>query len=158
MSPKNIFIIISVAVLFLLVVAFSGGGGGPILTGGSSDTDVPEYDFGELKVVDVKEGEGEEHVKPGDGLRIHYVGYYINKNGENVLFDSSKSRNKPEYLTVGEAKSHISFWQNGLLGMKEGGVRTIEVPADSAYGERSQGPIPPNSTLVIEAELLMIEK
>ncbi len=143
--------------MFLLILVVSRGGNGLSGIGGPTPDDMEQYDFGDLQVVDVKEGEGEIRVKPGDSVSVHYVGYYVGKDENRIVFDSSKSRNQPKSFVVGSAKSHLSFWQQGILGMREGSSRTITIPAESAYGERSQGPIPPNSTLFIEVELLRIE-
>jgi len=51
----------------------------------------------------------------------------------------------------------IQGWDEGLVGMKEGGQRVLVIPPKMAYGERGIGPIPPNSTLVFSIELMEIK-
>ncbi|VXB44583.1 peptidyl-prolyl cis-trans isomerase (fragment) [Pseudomonas sp. 8O] len=47
-------------------------------------------------------------------------------------------------------------WDQGLMGMRVGGKRKLQVPAHLGYGERSMGAIPPNSNLIFEIELLEV--
>ncbi|WP_332874037.1 FKBP-type peptidyl-prolyl cis-trans isomerase [Pseudomonas putida] len=48
------------------------------------------------------------------------------------------------------------IWDQGLMGMRVGGKRKLQVPAHLGYGERSVGKIPPNSDLTFEIELLEV--
>ena len=102
----------------------------------------------ELKVTDVKVGEGKEAVK-GALVKVHYEGFL--EDGKK--FDSSRDRNRVFEFTLGAGRV-IKGWDMGVMGMKEGGQRTLHIPADLAYGERAIGPIPPNSNLVFNIELV----
>ncbi len=103
-----------------------------------------------IVVDDVKFGGGEEAV-PGKTVRVHYVGRL--ENGQE--FDSSKKRGTPFEFDLG-AGQVIAGWEEGLVGMRVGGERTIVVPPQFGYGNQAVGPIPPNSTLIFVIELLEV--
>ncbi|MBX4181481.1 FKBP-type peptidyl-prolyl cis-trans isomerase [Candidatus Parcubacteria bacterium] len=91
--------------------------------------------------------------EPGDKLTVHYVGTLP----DGKVFDSSRDSGTPFSFTLG-AGQVIRGWDEGLQGMREGGKRVVTIAPDYAYGEQGVGPIPPNSTLVFEVELLKVEK
>ena len=98
---------------------------------------------------DVTEGQGEV-AKAGQRVTVHYTGWLTN----GTKFDSSKDRNDPFVFSLG-AGQVIRGWDEGVQGMKIGGVRKLTIPADLGYGARGAGGvIPPNATLVFEVELL----
>ena len=100
---------------------------------------------------DVVIGKGSE-VKTGDTVSVHYVGTL--QNGQE--FDNSNKRGEPFEFKVGEGRV-IKGWDQGVVGMKEGGTRILVIPASLAYGANPIGPIPANSTLVFSIELLEIK-
>lgn len=104
-----------------------------------------------LQYQDISPGSGGE-VKDGDTVSVHYTGWLT----DGTKFDSSKDRDKPFQFQVG-AGGVIQGWDEGLVGMKEGGVRRLIIPAALAYGEGGYPPvIPPNATLIFDIELLNI--
>ncbi|MEY2534966.1 MAG: hypothetical protein QOF29_2876 [bacterium] len=107
----------------------------------------------ELKVEDVIVGDGAA-AKSGDKVSVQYVGVLYDNNKQ---FDSSWDRGKkPFELTLG-AGQVIAGWDQGLIGMKEGGRRKLTIPPDQAYGAQGQPPtIPANATLVFEIDLQKI--
>jgi FKBP-type peptidyl-prolyl cis-trans isomerase len=99
-----------------------------------------------LEVWDAKEGEGDE-VKPGGTVTVHYTGWLTS----GKQFDSSVG-GKPITFPLGRV---IKGWQDGIPGMKPGGVRRLKIPANLGYGAAGAGAsIPPNSTLIFEVELI----
>ena len=104
-----------------------------------------------LQYIDVEVGTGESP-KPGQMVRVHYTG--VLENG--TKFDSSVDRNEPFEFPIGQGRV-IKGWDEGVLTMKIGGKRKLVIPAELGYGSRGIGPIPPNSTLIFDVELLGVK-
>jgi len=85
-----------------------------------------------------------------DTVQVHYHGTLI--NGE--VFDSSVQRGQPATFPLNRV---ISGWTEGLQYMPVGSKYKFYIPSELAYGERAQGAIKANSTLIFEVELLSIE-
>ena len=106
----------------------------------------------ELLIEDLTVGEGSEAVS-GKEVTVHYTGWLT--DGEK--FDSSKYRKQPFTFPLG-AGHVIKGWDQGVVGMKVGGVRKLTIPAALGYGARGAGGvILPNATLVFEVELLSVD-
>lgn len=102
-----------------------------------------------LEIWDVKEGKGEA-VATGARVTVHYIGWTT----DGKEFDASKKGGVGEPITFG-LNQVIKGWQEGIPGMKPGGVRRLKIPADLAYGKRGAGDvIPPDATLIFEVELV----
>jgi FKBP-type peptidyl-prolyl cis-trans isomerase len=105
----------------------------------------------DLQIDEIKQGNGTE-ATAGQKVTVHYVGTLTNGN----KFDSSRDRGQGFSFVLGAGKV-IKGWDQGVAGMKIGGVRKLTIPPHLAYGERGFGNvIPPNSTLVFEVELLSV--
>ena len=128
----------------LILLALAGCGGG------SDTATAPSGGTGTLVVEDLVVGTGAT-AAAGDTVTVNYVGTLTN----GTVFDSSYSRNQPFAFRVG-AGQVIAGWDQGVPGMKVGGKRRLTVPPSLAYGSTAYGPIPANSTLVFEIELLSI--
>ena len=106
----------------------------------------------ELIINDVLVGEGDE-AKSGDEVSVHYTGTLT----DGTKFDSSVDRGVPFTFNLG-AGQVIAGWDQGVVGMKVGGKRQLTIPSDLAYGNRANGSIPANSTLLFEIELLGVNQ
>ena len=106
-----------------------------------------------LQFEDTVVGTGTE-AKPGVNVTVHYTGWLFNDGVQGAKFDSSKDRGQPFQFSLG-AGEVIKGWDEGVQGMKEGGQRTLIIPASLGYGTRGAGGvIPPNATLKFDVELL----
>lgn len=103
-----------------------------------------------VRYVDKVVGEGPV-VLPETRVRVHYVGTL--SGGEP--FDSSYDTGRPLEFTVGAGEVVVG-WEEGMIGMRPGGVRRIVIPPERGYGAEGKGPIPPNATVTLQVELLEI--
>ncbi len=113
----------------------------------------------ELQIVDQKTGTGAEAVT-GKAVIVHYTGWLYDPaaaDGHGAKFDSSLDRSVPFGFFLGAGKV-IKGWDEGVVGMKVGGKRTLVIPPNKGYGERGAGGvIPPNATLLFDVELLEVK-
>lgn len=105
----------------------------------------------ELKIIDEIIGTGIEVVK-GALVICHYTGLLE----DGTKFDSSFDHGRPFQFVIGSRRV-IQGWDMGVMGMKEGGKRTLHVPAEFAYGERQIGKfIKPHSNLIFHVEVIEV--
>lgn len=108
-----------------------------------------------LKFTDAVVGTGAE-AKSGATVSVNYTGWLDEKGAKGQKFDSSLDRGVPFNFPLGAGRV-IRGWDEGVSGMKEGGKRTLMIPAALAYGARGAPPaIPPNADLIFEVELLKV--
>ena len=109
-----------------------------------------------LQYEEIQPGAGDE-AQAGNHVSVHYTGWLQNPDGSaGSKFDSSKDRNDPFAFPLG-AGHVIKGWDEGVQGMKVGGVRKLIIHAALGYGARGAGgAIPPNATLIFEVELLAV--
>ena len=138
-------VLIAALVILIAVIGNVGGGSHPMSDGSNGSVDDP--DLKELvpgvQYRDLKVGEGEPAPK-NTTVKMLYSGWLP----DGLVFDSSKD--KPVTF---ELKGLIKGWQEGIPGMKPGGIRRLKIPADLAYGEKGRPGIPGGATLVFEIEL-----
>ncbi len=118
--------------------------------------DKPEIDFfdpeppTDLVVTDVTEGDGAE-ATAGTTVSVHYVGV-AHSSGEE--FDASYNRGTPLQFRLG-AGQVISGWDQGVKGMKVGGLRRLVIPPHLGYGDRGAGSaIKGGETLIFVVDLV----
>jgi FKBP-type peptidyl-prolyl cis-trans isomerase len=94
-----------------------------------------------LETNDLHVGDGAE-IKKGTA----YSAYYIGWNPKGVVFDQSIEKDALKNPIIGGGL--IDGWEEGVVGMKMGGVREISIPSDKAYGKTGSGDnIPPNTPI-----------
>jgi peptidylprolyl isomerase len=140
-------LLLPVAVLGLLAAcgdnAVTSGSAGPSSTLAGAvpkpDVKLPSATPTSLVVTDLTEGTGEAAAK-GDTIIVYYVGV---RSADGKEFDNSYDRGTPLPVTLG-AGEVIAGWDQGLVGIKSGGRRQLDIPTDLAYGDA------PPSTDVIQ--------
>jgi FKBP-type peptidyl-prolyl cis-trans isomerase len=130
---------LSALILLSLVACGGGGDSGTSPSGG-----------GTLVIEDLVVGTGAT-AAVGDTVSVHYVGTLTN----GTKFDSSYDRGQPYAFRIG-AGQVIAGWDQGVPGMKVGGKRRLTIPPSLGYGSQAYGPIPANSTLIFDIELVSI--
>ncbi len=136
----------SAAVLVLIAVA-CGGDDSPSPTSPSSQASAP------FSQTDLRVGTGAEAVVG----RTVLVGYAL------WLYDPGQPENKGRQIEANQfsfplgAGRVIRGWDQGVPGMRVGGLRRLVIPPDLAYGAQGSGPIPGNATLVFDVELLAVQ-
>jgi len=105
-----------------------------------------------LEVEDLVVGTGDP-VESGDTVTVHYLGTLT----DGTVFDASWRRGMPFTTTIGVGMV-IPGWDQGIVGMREGGRRLLKIPSDLAYGERGSGAaIPPDTPLLFVVDLIRIQ-
>lgn len=110
----------------------------------------PTADVPQLQIIDVNPGTGTE-VKSGDTITADYTGAVA---ATGVIFQSSVDSGQPFTAQVGVGQL-IKGWDQGIIGMKVGGVRRLVIPAELAYGATppAGSGIPANAPLVFDITL-----
>jgi FKBP-type peptidyl-prolyl cis-trans isomerase FkpA len=94
----------------------------------------------------------------GNTLTVNYTGWLYDAtktDGKGLVFDTNTG-GSPLVFVLG-ASQVIAGWDQGLPGMKVGGVRRLVIPSSLGYGPSRVGPVPPNATLVFEVTLLNVQ-
>jgi FKBP-type peptidyl-prolyl cis-trans isomerase len=117
----------------------------------SVDLDAMTQTASGLYYQDLQAGAGDE-ATAGSSVSVHYEGWLP----DGTKFDSSRDRGSPFTFALG-AGSVIAGWDEGVAGMRVGGMRKLVIPPDLGYGAAGAGGvIPGNATLVFDVELLEV--
>lgn len=133
-----------VVLLIALSVVAAGCTGSPV----SSSSAVS------FSQTDLRIGAGATVVS-GQTLTVNYTGWLYDAakaDQKGLQFDSSLGRT-PFSFTLGSGQV-IAGWDQGLVGITVGGLRRLVIPSSLAYGGIRSGPVPPNTTLVFEVDVL----
>jgi len=106
---------------------------------------------------DVRVGTGAS-AAGGNTLMVNYTGWVYDATKpelKGAKFESSIG-SSPLTFVLG-AGQVIPGWDQGIPGMRVGGLRRLVIPPSLAYGPARNGVIPPNATLVFDVELLSVE-
>ncbi len=106
-----------------------------------------------LEYGDITSGSGAA-AAAGSNVTVNYSGW----TQDGKLFDSSRGsgRTPLEVRNLGQA-TVVKGWNEGIQGMKLGGVRRLVIPPQLGYGAQGYAPvIPPNATLTFDVELVCI--
>jgi peptidylprolyl isomerase len=132
-----------------------------LLTGCGNDVVTTESG---LRYSDHETGEGRA-AEMGDIVTIHLsiwnvldsADLFEDWSGDSVRMSqsigSTKEHNQPAKIILGSGE-FIKGSDEGIVGMKPGGIRTIVIPSNLAYGPTGAGPVPPNTDIKLYVELL----
>ena len=101
-----------------------------------------------LSMIIHKDGNG-ERPRTGQRVQVHYSGMLE----DGTKFDSSIDRGQPFSFPLGQGRV-IKGWDEAIALMSKGEKRTLIIPPEIGYGAQDKGPIPANSTLIFEVELV----
>jgi len=108
--------------------------------------------------TDLRVGTGAEAVF-GRVIAVEYTGWLYSATGpenKGTRFDSSLDPGKEPFVLVAGGNNAIAGFSQAVVGMRVGGLRRVVIPPELGYGSQANGPIPGNSTLIFEIELLAI--
>ena len=119
----------------------------------------PVADIPAMQTIDQTVGTGAE-AKSGDTVEVNYTGWLYDakaKDHHGKKFDSSLDHGATFTFPLGGGQV-IKGWDQGVVGMKVGGKRTLLIPSSLGYGSSGAGgAIPPNAALVFDVELVSIK-
>lgn len=151
--PAKILSVLLIALPLIAITACSAE------TTQTTNKERPAMNTEQLIKKDTVVGTGRA-AEAGFNVTVHYTGWLFDANAadnKGKKFDSSVDRNQPFVFFLGGGQV-IQGWDEGVVGMKIGGKRTLVIPAAMGYGASGAGGvIPPNATLVFDVELLEIK-
>ena len=107
-----------------------------------------------LTIIETGQGGSSTAAAAGDLVWVEYTG----KLTDGTKFDSSADHPEQPFIFPLGKHQVIAGWDEGIAGMKVGQKRQLIIPPNLAYGDNAQGPIPANSTLIFDVQLLGLKK
>jgi FKBP-type peptidyl-prolyl cis-trans isomerase FkpA len=120
----------------------------------SPTSPTPAPGFG---ITDIRPGTGAQ-AESGRQLTLDFTLWLYDEShpeGKGLVLDTSRAGD-PFVFTLGTG-AVIAGWEQGLPGMRAGGLRRLVVPPSLGYGETRRDIVPPYATLVFEIELLSVD-
>lgn len=140
---------------FPLIAAFAAMLALTACGGGGSDDDKPAVSSpATLTKTDITVGTGAEAIT-GKRVTTQYVLWLYNDKATDFKGTRLEAGELAPYV-IGSGRV-IPGYDQGVIGMKVGGKRTVLIPSNQAYGPSGNGPIPGNSGLVYEITLTKVE-
>ena len=159
MKNKSILFSLVVVVLFIGIVFYVVNNKKEVT---ENKDDVSQIATGDVTVNVQPQTEQTDASKPmdkisknGDVLTMNYTGRLTNGTVFDSNVDPKFKHVEPFTFTLG-AHDVIAGWDEGLVGMKVGDKKTLTITPDKGYGSRAVGPIPANSTLIFDVEVVAI--
>lgn len=128
-----------------------------LVAAGCASSPTAPTNYAPFSQTELRPGTGAEAVA-GTPVTVNYTGWFYDASRadqKGVQFDSTTGREAFTF-TLG-AGDVISGWDQGIVGMKVGGLRRLVIPPSLGYGSRRVASIPPNATLLYEVELLNVD-
>jgi FKBP-type peptidyl-prolyl cis-trans isomerase FkpA len=128
----------------------------PFALAGCTDPPASPSGFAPFSQTDLRVGAGPA-AAVNNIIVVNYTGWFYESarpQNKGLQFDTSAGRGPLEFvLGVGEV---IAGWDQGLVGLRVGGLRRLVIPPSLAYGGIRNGIVPANATLVFEVELVEV--
>ena len=154
---KKTTVAVFISVALVIFIAASNGLVSSLFSGSSANQNIDMQQnqtqtSGQLQIQDVKIGTGDV-ATAGKEVTVNYTGVF----SDGKKFDSSRDPGRTPFTFTLGAGQVIKGWDTGVEGMRVGGTRILVVPPQLGYGSQDYGPIPANSTLIFEVELLGVK-
>lgn len=105
-----------------------------------------------LQYLDLKVGDGRSP-ESGDLVTMNFIGSLP----DGTVFANTQTSGKP--ITAQYDRGQLlPGWEEGLAKMKAGGTAQMVLPPELAFGPQGYGAIPPNTQIILEVDLLSVEK
>jgi FKBP-type peptidyl-prolyl cis-trans isomerase FkpA len=109
-----------------------------------------------LYYIITQKGSG-DRAKPGQKVSMNYLGKFLDGKKFDANVDDNFKSTRPFQFTLGIGQV-IKGWDEGVQLLNPGSRATFFLPSGIAYGERAMGPIPANSVLVFDVELVSVDR